>query len=84
MFTNQKPSARILRYVKKDAGLRLQEGENMAKLIINETNCKGCEMCVNACPKQLLKLSDHINGKGYHPVMMTDEAACIGCKSCAL
>ncbi len=56
----------------------------MAKITINELLCKGCEMCVNACPKGLLALSKtKINAKGYHPAEMTDQSKCTGCKSCA-
>lgn len=56
----------------------------MAKITINEALCKGCEMCVNACPKHLLALSKtKINSKGYHPAEMLDQASCSGCKSCA-
>lgn len=56
----------------------------MAKITINEALCKGCEMCVNACPKHLLALSKtRINAKGYHPAEMTDQSQCTGCKSCA-
>ena len=33
----------------------------MAKVTIDETVCKGCGMCVAACPKNLLELAkDHI------------------------
>lgn len=56
----------------------------MAKITINEALCKGCEMCVNACPKHLIALAkDKINNKGYHPAAMTDMEQCTGCKSCA-
>lgn len=56
----------------------------MAKITINENLCKGCEMCVIACPKHLIQLAkDKINAKGYHPATMTDQAQCTGCKSCA-
>lgn len=56
----------------------------MAKLTIDQDTCKGCGLCVLACPKKILALSHEIiNVKGYHPVTITDEAACIGCASCA-
>lgn len=56
----------------------------MAKIIVDENYCKGCELCVAACPKHLIALSPgRINAKGYHPVELTDEAACTGCASCA-
>ncbi len=56
----------------------------MANVIIDTNICKGCEMCVNACPKQILALSDDvINQKGYHPAEITDESKCIACAFCA-
>lgn len=55
----------------------------MVKFSIKEELCKGCELCVRACPKHLLQLSpDKLNEKGYHPVMITDEGACVACGSC--
>ena len=57
----------------------------MASIKIKEDSCKGCEMCVNACPKHLIELNkEKINAKGYHPARMTDQSQCIGCKSCAI
>jgi 2-oxoglutarate ferredoxin oxidoreductase subunit delta len=53
------------------------------KLTIDESRCKGCELCVNACPLHLLKLSPSLNAKGYHSVMITDPSQCIGCAACA-
>lgn len=57
----------------------------MAVLTINKERCKGCGLCVRACPKNLLMISETvINRSGYHPSEMTDESACIACASCAL
>ncbi|MBQ9941668.1 MAG: 4Fe-4S binding protein [Christensenellaceae bacterium] len=57
---------------------------NMAKLTINENACKGCGLCILACPKKILELhKEKLNAKGYHPISIIDEAACIGCASCA-
>ena len=57
----------------------------MAKITINKALCKGCGMCVKACPKQLLVLSpERINAKGYHPSEITDQSQCVGCASCAI
>ncbi|MBQ3151107.1 MAG: 4Fe-4S binding protein [Clostridia bacterium] len=56
----------------------------MAKVTFLTDRCKGCGLCVVACPKKIVALSqDKINVKGYHPAELTDEAACIGCASCA-
>ena len=38
----------------------------MPKVTINNNLCKGCEMCVAACPKKILELDKTItNSKGY-------------------
>ncbi|MDR0325515.1 MAG: 4Fe-4S binding protein [Oscillospiraceae bacterium] len=57
----------------------------MNKLVINASLCKGCSLCVDACPKKLLRISsDKLNEKGYHPIELTDESACISCAFCAV
>lgn len=57
----------------------------MAKVTINTDLCKGCGMCVEACPKHIMKLDEKtINIKGYHPSHCIDMDACIGCTFCAI
>ena len=57
----------------------------MAKLTFNEERCKGCGLCVGACPKGLLTLSKtRLNQKGHTPVEMTEPEKCIGCACCAI
>ena len=56
----------------------------MAKITVNEDYCKGCEMCVIACPGKFIVLSkDKLNSKGYHPAELIDESKCSGCCACA-
>lgn len=56
----------------------------MAKLTFEVDRCKGCGLCVLACPKKILVIArDRINQKGHSPAMVTDEAKCTGCASCA-
>ena len=56
----------------------------MIKVTINELVCKGCGLCVRACPKGVLGISKtKLNAKGYHPASVVDQEACIGCASCA-
>ena len=57
----------------------------MAKVTINKNACKGCGMCVIACPKNILAISStESNDKGYFIVEMTDADKCIGCAACAI
>ena len=56
----------------------------MAKVEIKTDVCKGCGLCVTACPKHILVLStSEINAKGYAPITVTDMSECIGCAACA-
>ena len=56
----------------------------MVKVTINELVCKGCGLCVRACPKGVLALSkSKLNAKGYHPAEVQKAEDCIGCASCA-
>ena len=57
----------------------------MAKLTFQTDLCKGCGLCVDACPKGCLSIAaDKINKKGHNPVMAVDESKCIGCAFCAM
>ena len=57
----------------------------MAKVTFNIDRCKGCGLCVGACPKKIVALlKDEINAKGYHPAEVIDMDKCKGCALCAL
>jgi 2-oxoglutarate ferredoxin oxidoreductase subunit delta len=54
-------------------------------VVIHRDRCKGCELCVNACPHHLLHLSTQLNTRGYHPVELDERSGvCTGCALCAL
>ncbi|WMJ22782.1 4Fe-4S binding protein [Paludicola sp. MB14-C6] len=56
----------------------------MGKLTIDYEKCKGCSMCVVACPKKILEINKNkLNLKGYNPVDIIDREKCISCAMCA-
>ncbi len=55
------------------------------KVKFNEDICKGCELCIIACPQKIIALDEEkINAKGFHPAHLVNEDACIGCGNCAI
>ena len=61
----------------------------MAKIrgavIIDQQRCKGCDLCVVACPTNVLQLQPkEVNDRGYHFAYTANPDACIGCASCAM
>lgn len=51
---------------------------------VNIEKCKGCNLCVVACPTSTLSLQpNEVNNRGYHYAFMADPDKCIGCCSCA-
>ena len=56
----------------------------MPKVIIDQDRCKGCELCVEACPQEILRMSEELNAKGYFFARVVDPTRCLGCRICAI
>lgn len=52
-------------------------------VVIDKERCKGCGLCIEACPVHILSLSNEINRSGYNVVQVDDPKGCIGCAFCA-
>lgn len=54
------------------------------RIVVNEAYCKGCELCVEACPQEVIGLdAARITDKGYHPAELI-ASGCTGCGICAV
>ena len=49
------------------------------KVDINE--CKGCGLCMDACPPKVISLSERLNHYGYRTATYTGKG-CTGCGIC--
>lgn len=60
----------------------------MAKVIgaikVDVEKCKGCSLCIPACPTDVILLSKKVNNKGYAYAYMENPEDCIACKNCAI
>ncbi len=54
------------------------------KITIDEQFCKGCEFCIEFCPKGAIRVSTRLNAKGYAVAEYAEEKSCTGCATCAL
>ena len=48
---------------------------------MNSEECKGCGLCVEACPPKVLRLAEALNRYGYHPAIYLGHG-CTGCGIC--
>jgi len=56
----------------------------MPRVVIDQTRCKGCERCREACPQKVISMSDHLNEKGYFFAVPSEQPRCLGCRLCAI
>lgn len=52
-------------------------------VLVDVERCKGCNLCVVACPSKVLSLNNEANSKGYNYSYMINDEDCVGCAACA-
>ena len=53
-------------------------------IVVDMDRCKGCSLCVSACPQHVIALAKKVNKSGYPFVEVVSQENCIGCASCAI
>ena len=55
------------------------------RIFIDIERCKGCEICREACPQDVIEFSEKLNSKGYRPAIFVEtHDDCTGCALCAV
>ena len=53
-------------------------------IVIATELCKGCELCLAACPQECIGVSPSFNARGYRFAELRHAGACTGCAACAV
>lgn len=61
--------------------MKERSGLQEAKVVVRWDECKGCALCIDACPEGVLFQSKELNRMGYHPAEYKGEG-CTGCGYC--
>ncbi|MFW9799880.1 MAG: ferredoxin family protein [Candidatus Thorarchaeota archaeon] len=54
------------------------------EIIIDPKLCKGCEICISACPHNVLEKSNAVDNRGFFLPVVVDIDACKVCGLCEL
>ena len=60
-------------------------GKIIGAIVVDTDRCKGCSLCVVACPKGVIALAQkavNVHGYPYAEAVKSDD--CIGCASCGI
>ncbi len=56
------------------------------KIVIDGERCKGCYLCIKACPRNVIKIDKKANSTGTFPASFAEDTengkTCIACGSC--
>ncbi len=77
---NERPGMKLWRIPLDVDKFSIPHGE----IHIITSRCKGCELCVRYCPKDVLVMSEGMNEKGYHPPEAIRPEQCVACRLCEL
>ena len=56
--------------------------ESRGTVVIDVERCKGCELCISACPPDVLTMSTEVNETGYRYPLL--QPGCTGCTACRM
>lgn len=60
------------------------KAKKACRIVILAERCKGCGLCANVCPNDLITMSDELSRFGSKVYRIIGEESCTGCGFCAL
>jgi 2-oxoglutarate ferredoxin oxidoreductase subunit delta len=51
---------------------------------IHHAWCKGCQICIEVCPHNILALGEEVSEKGFRQIVVGRIEECTGCSMCEL
>lgn len=56
------------------------------RVVVLKDKCKGCQLCVAYCPREVLETSQEYNAKAYHfpKIKAGKEGDCVACNFCEM
>ena len=59
----------------------MKQTSDRGRLQVSQEECKGCGLCVEACPPHVIAISERMNHYGYRPAKYLGTG-CTGCGIC--
>ncbi len=55
-----------------------------ASVHLDSKICKGCQLCIYFCPKDVFETGEEVNDKGFVIPKVSQQERCIRCKLCEI
>lgn len=59
-----------------------KDEEKGLMLFLQKNRCKGCEICIYICPRNILEKSEERNIAGHNPPSLISDGKCTFCHMC--
>ncbi len=68
----------------ESAPLQDDRKQSTVRIEINRSWCKGCQICVSVCPREVLDIDRQQWTAGHHPITVCRIERCTACRNCEL
>lgn len=57
-------------------------GKADGRIHIDDERCKGCGLCISACPQEYLQMAKEVDRRGIRVACTDEHKKCTGCTLC--